>query len=256
MTELGRSHIHPATNFVPWSLGQSLPIGSLTEKTVLIHCAWDMKTYDQKCLQTTNVTGSLHLFEQAKKLGVRDFIFLSTLSAFDGTASFYGQTKLQVEKWVLQNDGVVIRPGLIWGGDSGLVQTLKKVLTKIPLVFVPGAACQLYLCHKDDLASLICRIVALKTAGPSLDRKILAAANPRSWKFIDLLKELARQNHKRPVLVPIPWQVPYLFLRLAELLHLRLPFKSDSLLGMLFTNPNAEFGENSSHFQTFALSQE
>jgi len=50
---------------------------------------------------------------------VESIVVISSLSAFAGCRSLYGKAKLQIESLALSADAVVIRPGLVYGNDSG-----------------------------------------------------------------------------------------------------------------------------------------
>jgi hypothetical protein len=47
----------------------------------------------------------------------------------------------------------------------------------------------------------------------------------------------AAQENRRCRFVPVPWQPVYWLLRSGELMRLHLPFRADSLLGLIYTAP-------------------
>jgi hypothetical protein len=59
----------------------------------------------------------------------------------------------------------------------------------------------------------------------------------------DLLRAFAAQEGRRCRFVPVPWQPLYWLLRGGERLSLRLPFRADSLLGLIRTAPGLIGGD-------------
>ena len=86
---------------------------------VLVHCAYDPIPVSWKEISTINIQGSIQLFEAARIGGVKQIIYISSISAFDNCKSLYGQAKLKIEKEVAKIGGAIIRPGLIFGENIG-----------------------------------------------------------------------------------------------------------------------------------------
>src|SRR5207249_3455131 len=66
-------------------------------------------------------------------------------------------------------------------------------------------------------------------------------AHPRRWTFAALLDALAARRGRRLRTFSVPGAVALAGLRLAEAAGLRLPFRSDSLLGLLHPPPAPDF---------------
>jgi nucleoside-diphosphate-sugar epimerase len=219
---------------VAWAFGDD-PAADLRARGVtrVVHAAWDMKASRLQDLEAGCVAGSRLLLEAAKAAGA-SFTFISTISAFEGARSAYGQAKLQVERMVLAAGGNVLRAGLVYGeGDGGMFGSLRDTVTKarfIPLIG-DGSAPQ-YLLPETILAQAVqAEFVGLVTVA---DSKPIA--------FRDLLRQLATAQGKSPVLIPVPWQILYAGFRCAEATGLKLGFKSDSVLSLVFQNPAPDFG--------------
>lgn len=208
--------------------------------THLIHAAWDMQANSMEDIQRICVRGSARLFDAARLAGVRQVVFISTISAFAGARSVYGQAKLAVERLALDAGGVVLRLGLVYGANGGGVfGSLKQVADKAR--FVPmigdGTALQ-YLLHEDTLADVVRRAV-----GGELDeaREPLTIAQPSGIAFRTLLRHIASIEGRHPILIPVPWRVLYIGLKLAETVGLKLNFRSDSVISFVFQNPSPDF---------------
>ena len=74
--------------------------------------------------------------------------------------------------------------------------------------------------------------------------RILTAANEQPWAFKQLLLEIARALDKRPKFIPLPWRLVWAGLKSAELWGLKLNFRSDSLVSLMYQNPRPDFSAN------------
>jgi len=235
----------PAEGSIRWELGQSVEISrELREQgvTVLVHAAWDFNQTSVKENERVNVEGSRRLFESADKAGVERIIFVSTISAFPNARSMYGKSKLRVEQLTLERSGgVALRPGLIWGdGPGGMFGALAKQVTQSRLIPLIGSGRSLqYLLHEDDLA----RAILGASRGQWKCETPVTLAHPRPWILRDLIQTIATQQQKNVKLLPVPWPGVYAGLKAAELLGLKMKFRSDSVLSLVFQNPAPDFSQ-------------
>jgi nucleoside-diphosphate-sugar epimerase len=186
------------------------------------------------------VQGSRQLFESADKAGVERIVFLSSISAFSGARSAYGQSKLRVESMVLERPGgIVIRPGLVWGaGPGGMFGALAKQVDQGSLVPMIGSGrYPQYLVHEEDLGEAICKAAA----GHLTSDAPITLANEVPWQLRDLIKDIAKKHAKEVRLVPLPWPAVYGGLKMAELIGAKLNFRSDSVLSLVFQDPSPDF---------------
>lgn len=208
--------------------------------THLIHAAWDMKANSMDEIQRTCIEGSARLFDAAKIAGVDKIIFISTISAFPGARSVYGRAKMEVEQMTSKAGGVVLRLGLVYGGNErGVYGSLKRVVDMAR--FVPmigdGSAPQ-YLLHEDTLADVVRRAVIGDFDGAN---EPLTIAQPDGIAFRALLGYIASDLGRHPILLPVPWRVLYLALRATETVGMKLNIRSDSVVSFVFQNPSPDF---------------
>jgi len=230
----------PEAGGVEFHLGQEIAPEQLNGVRALVHCAYDFAPRTWKQIKAVNVDGSGKLFQAARAAGVEAFVFISSLSAFAGCRSLYGQAKLEGEKLAQSAGAVVLRPGLVYGDAAGgmfgrLVAQLNQSRT-IPLP-VGGRQTQ-YLLHEEDLAALVLGCLEGRvnsSAGP------IAVAYERGWQLRELLSEIARVLDKRISFLPLPWQIPWLGLKVLELAGVRTSFRSDSLISLVYQNPQLSF---------------
>ncbi len=233
---LGRDRVHDDRFFV---LGDPVAPSVLEGADVLIHCAYDFGTRTASEENRTNVNGSLQLLQAAQRAGIRRTVFISTVSAFEGCRSFYGQGKLEVERAVLAIGGIVLRPGLVYGdAGKGMFGTLSR-LTRLPLLPVfDGGRQPFVLVHVDDLAHAIVQV--LERGAPKVDGPVVLA-HPDPMAFVDILRFIASRQGRRLRTVSIPGGLGVFLLKLFEKLGLSAGFRSDSLVSLLNVNPALDF---------------
>jgi nucleoside-diphosphate-sugar epimerase len=109
----------------------------------------------------------------------------------------------------------------------------------IPLI---GDGSQIqFLVHQDDLCAFIERYAAgsIRPGAP-----ILTAAHPQPWPLRDLLRVISRKLNKKVVFIPLPWRLVRAGLKSAEMCGLKLNFRSDSLVSLVYQNPHPDFSTN------------
>jgi nucleoside-diphosphate-sugar epimerase len=226
-----------------FQLGADISPPALAGVTALVHCAYDFRPLRRAEIRAVNVEGTRKLLSAGRAAGIGKIVCLSSISAYDGCRSLYGQAKLEIEKIALDQGALVIRPGLVYGGGPGgmfgrLVGQVRQ--SSVLPIFGDGSQIQ-FLVHNEDLAAFIEKFAAGKiTAGPAL----LSAAHAEPWPFKQLLLEIARRLGKKIRFVPLPWRLVWAGLKSAETCGLRLNFRSDSLVSLMHQNPNPDFSPN------------
>jgi nucleoside-diphosphate-sugar epimerase len=99
-----------------------------------------------------------------------------------------------------------------------------------------------FLVHNEDLCAFIEKFAAAEI---ETGTKILTAANDQPWPFKKLLLEIARALGKNPKFIPLPWRLVWAGLKSAERCGLKLNFRSDSLVSLMYQNPAPDFSANS-----------
>lgn len=233
-----RDREQPADNVVPFSLGETPVDARLRSCDVLVHCAYDLSAIRWNDVEERNIEGSRRLFSAAENLGIKRLILISSISAFDESASQYGRAKIAIEKLAQGFNGVIVRPGLVYGeSPGGMMGTLRRFVTRLPVVPVIGGAQEMFLVHQDDLAEMIRRL----THESHVPAAPLFACNERQVQFRRVLQLLATSGGKSPVFIPVPWRGAWLGLKILEMFGVRVGIKSDSLVSMMNPNPAPDF---------------
>jgi nucleoside-diphosphate-sugar epimerase len=204
------------------------------EVSAVVHAAWDLRLVRPRDLERVNVQGSLRLLDAARAADVPRFVFISTISAFDEAESYYGQTKLAVEREVARQGRVVIRPGLVYGErPGGMFGALKaQAGTKAIIPLLGNGRYAQYLVHEEDLAAAVVAAVTVD----EVPQKPVTVAHPEGWPLRSLLQQLAQSAGNNPHFVSVPWPLVYQGLKLTEAVGLKLGFRSDSVIGLVRHN--------------------
>ncbi|MGD0349465.1 MAG: NAD-dependent epimerase/dehydratase family protein [Verrucomicrobiota bacterium] len=228
---------------VAFQLGAEISPQALAAAGVLVHCAYDFQPLRWAEIHAVNVEGTRKLIQAARAAGVGKIVCLSSISAYDGCRSLYGKAKLEIEKIARDNGALVMRPGLVYGGEpAGMFGRLVAQVRKSSVLPVFGGGTQAqFLVHQEDLAAFIEKVADGKIA---VAPRILTAAHERPWPFKQLLSEIARGLNKKVTFIPLPWRLLWAGLKTAEVCGLRLNFRSDNLMSLMYQNPSPDFSPN------------
>ncbi|MHB8613217.1 MAG: NAD-dependent epimerase/dehydratase family protein [Candidatus Dormibacteraceae bacterium] len=237
------SHSTSGAGTVPFELGDEVQpeIFRSRQITALIHCAYDFKPISRAKIHSVNVEGTRKLLAAATSGDVERTAVLSSISAFEGSRSEYGRAKLEIEAAAAAAGALVVRSGLVWAdwppSGGGMFGSLARSAGARLVPLIDGSHPQ-YLIHEQDLFELLRRYCAGELQNPG---KPVVAAAPRPWAMRELLAELARRQGTRPRFLPVPWQPVWAGLRLAELVHLPVPYRSDSVVSLVYQDREPDF---------------
>jgi nucleoside-diphosphate-sugar epimerase len=207
----------------------------------LIHCAYDFTVTSEADIWAVNVVGTRRLLEAVAASGVRRTILVSSMSAYPGTDQLYGRAKLETERVALDLGMAVVRLGLVYGpGWGGMAGSLRK-MADLPVVPVVGARSHQYTVHEEDLSDAF----AVLAHASKLPNVPLGLANPEPVPFRLLMERIAAaagRPHSR--LISVPWRPLYAALWLGERTPAKLPFRADSLLGLVRPAPSVSGAED------------
>jgi len=152
----------------------------------------------------------------------------------------YGKAKLEIEKIASEAGALSIRPGLIYGDNPGGVfgKLVGQVKSSSLIPFLVGSPQTQYLLHSDDLSRFVFDCLTGKI--PHLSTPI-TIAHERGWPLKEIFIEIGKVLRKPIHFIPLPWQAVWLGLKSLETVGYRTNFRSDSLLGLVYQNPNLSF---------------
>ena len=150
---------------------------------------------------------AIEVAKKAKKDGIKQFIFLSSMSVYGmdtgvitretkpNPKTNYGKSKLQAEEQIveLRDESFkicVLRPPMVYGdGCKGNYQSIVKLIKKFPIF--PRVSNKRSLVHIDNLVAFV------KTA---IDQELDGLFFPQDNEYvrtIDLAKQIAKQENKK-----------------------------------------------------------
>lgn len=212
---------------------------ALRSADVLIHAAYNLSLTSVDDIWRVNVDGTRRLLDAAKEADVARVIVLSSMSAFAGTTQLYGRAKIDIEAMTVERGGIAVRPGLVYGKQAGgMAGTLRK-LTALPIVPVISGGAGVYTVREEELME----VIALLAAAVDLEPGTISLAHDERSTLADLLSAFAAQESHRCRFIPVPWQPIYWLLQAGEAMRLPLPFRADSLLGLVHSAPGLLGGD-------------
>ncbi len=216
----------------------------------LIHCAYDYRPLEYSEMRRVNVEGTVKLFEEAKNLGVTRLVYVSSVSAFKDAFSSYGRIKLETERQIAPLGAIVLRPGMLFGKNAGgIVGALSRVASKFPVVPLIGSGNQVfYPCHVNDLCEALAAILGMEDVPKDIP---IVTASEIAITFRDMIELFAKSNGKKPLLIPIPYTIIFIVLKIIERLRIRLPFRSDGLVYIKQPARSIDFGPTRALSLTF-----
>jgi nucleoside-diphosphate-sugar epimerase len=244
VTRLSQSASAGEGDEVPWRLGDDVEPEVFRSRniTALVHCAYDFTPVSRAQIQRVNVVGSRKLLASAAAGGVQRIAVMSTISAFEGCRSNYGRAKLEIEAAALAAGALVVRSGLVWAdgppSGGGMFGSLAKSVRAGLVPLVGGGRYPQYLINVQDLWELLRLFCDGAIQNPA---KPVVAAAAKPWPMRDLLAELARRQGRHPRFMPVPWQPVWAALRVAEIAHVPVPYRSDSVVSLVYQDPHPDF---------------
>jgi len=194
----------------------------------IIHCAYRPTVIERERELGINIDieGTREIVALARKHNVR-VIFLSTLSAHPDSITYYGKSKFIAERLHDPHEDLILKLGIVLGGKGGLFGRVKASLLKFKIVPLIGSGQQ-----KTQTVALddLCRVIEI-----GMEKHIVgtyAIAHPSVILMKDLYRGIARRIGVKPIFIPVPIPFAYHLTRFAERIGIRLPFTSQSILGL------------------------
>jgi nucleoside-diphosphate-sugar epimerase len=239
---------------IQFSLGSNENLSILQKVNVLIHCAYDFNLKRWNEINKVNVIGTKKLFEMAKSCGTK-IVYISTMSSFKDCASKYGKAKLTIEKEAFKFNGVVLRPGLVFGKSSGgMFGTLKGIVLKNKLIpIISGVSSRLYLIHEDDLVKSVYSIC--KKDYWNIKTPIILA-NKNGKTIEEILTTLCEKIGEKRIFINIPWRIIWFLVLVFEWINRSSRIGADSLKSLIYQEKNPSFTKSEElglHFKDFNI---
>lgn len=208
-----------------FDLNSSSPVDYPPKCIALIHIAWDWGANPDKNRQINVENASKKIFEH--KSSEIKTVLLSTMSVYSKSVSNYGSAKFELEKAFLNNNGSVVRAGIVFGGaNTGILAQLKKI-SRLPICIHVGSYKNF---HFSDLAGLAKALVdEVSKPNPSVSEYITKEKNSLH-EILNLIDPTIKRIHffVWPKAIELVSKSLRPFARV-------LPFRTDSLSALLPT---------------------
>lgn len=217
----------------PFRLGERIDPSALSGVSALVHAAHSLDEREWEDAWRVNGEGSIALARAAHSAGVGRIVFVSSMAAHPRAESVYGRCKLRTETELRRLGPLtIVRPGTIVG-PGGIFAQVSALAAKLPVlpVIEPwlGPKHRLQTAWIGDIAEALARILALPPSPSPVDYDL---ADENGAGIREFHRLVARSVGRRPLLIQIPLEAVLPLVRAAEALGLRLPIRSDNLLGI------------------------
>jgi NADH dehydrogenase len=178
--------------------------------------------------QAVNVDGTLRLAREARRAGVRRFVYVSSLGA-DAGDSGYHRSKFQAEQAVRAEappGWLIVRPGNVYGPGDEVISLLLKMVRTLPVIPLVGAGDQPFQpVWVEDLGLALARAVERESPRETA----VDVAGPDVTTMRETLELLAKITERSPVLVPVPEFLARAGTQAMEAVGIDFPVKDDQI---------------------------
>jgi NADH dehydrogenase len=114
--------------------------GAMRDAKCVIHLVGIIREWKESTFERAHTQATQHVVDEAKKSGVNRFLHMSALGTRPNARSRYHQTKWAAEEYVRKSRlaATIFRPSVIYGPKDKSVNTLLKVMRRLPFVPVLG----------------------------------------------------------------------------------------------------------------------
>jgi len=181
---------------------------------LIIHSAFDK---DDKSNEI-NTSGTKKWAQDAEKAGIKNQIFLSSISSQSEFLSSYGKSKKELEKWFLDRGHIVFRLGLVIA-DGGMFGRLLSSIKNSPIIpLISGGEFLVFPTDPETIYNLIHRISLGEV--PDNCGEPLNLHFEKGSTLKDILRELSKSMNKKAVFLPVPYSLVYPIVKIASLIKL------------------------------------
>jgi len=221
-----KTNIENMDHTIKTVLGEPLTIPK-ERYDIIIHCAFDKKDKSNN----VNTTGTIRWAKDALQAGVKEQIFMSSISSQSKFLTPYGKSKKYLEEWFFNNNFHVFRLGLVIANGGMLGRLIKSVNSSPVIPIIGGDKFPIFPTDPNTIYDLIYRIIigeikSEQNSGWNLQFKEATSLK----KILTCLKKI---SGKKTFLIPLPYTLIYPIVKLAELLKISgLEIDTDNLKGL------------------------
>jgi uncharacterized protein YbjT (DUF2867 family) len=167
--------------------------------------------------RAVHVDGARRLAGIANRAGVARFVHVSGIGADAASPSPYIRSRGEGESAVRAAfpRAVVVRPAVMFGPDDSFLSVLVQLLRRTPVFPMFGTGLtRLQPVYVGDIAEAIARVMTQ----PETDPITFECGGPGTYTFKGLLRTIAREIKRTPILMPVPFVLWRVLARVGEFL--------------------------------------
>jgi NADH dehydrogenase len=174
--------------------------------------------HGKETFHSVHVEAAQRVAAQARRRGVERLVHVSGIGANPASRSLYirmrGEGELAVRAAFA--DATLIRPAVMFGPDDAFLTTILKLLGQLPIYPMFGrGVTRMQPAHVEDVAEAIARIM-LRAETRS---KTFECVGPQVYFYEELLRVVAREAGRKPILAPVPFAAWHALAWVAEALR-------------------------------------
>jgi uncharacterized protein YbjT (DUF2867 family) len=203
--------------------------GAMKNANCVIHLVGIIREYRENTFERAHTQATKHVVDEAKRAGVKRYLHMSALGTRDNARSRYHQTKWAAEEYVRKSGlaWTIFRPSVIYGPKDKSVNTLMKVIRRLPFVPVlgPGTTKIQPISVQNVAKAFVAAIHNDLSIGKTYD---LCGLEAFTWNELYDRLQLLLGSRKPKIHLPLP--LARLQAALLERLLTNPPFTRDQLL--------------------------
>ncbi len=195
---------------------------------ILIHCAYQLagSNNSREGGEDLDESAARAIIALSKKYGIK-IIYLSSTSADDAAHSRYAKSKSKIERLFDINHDLILRLGLVVGGEGGLFGRLQANLRRFKIIPLLGGGRQrVQTLHLEDFCLVVDEAIEKKVVG------VYSIAHPDGVFMHEIYKGISHTVGVRPYFISVPLGIAYGITHPLEKMGIKLPFASDNILGL------------------------
>lgn len=186
-------------------------------------------TYSKNASIKDNIDSTILWAKELKNKGVVNQLFISSISAISNNKSPYAIIKNETEKYFLDNNMYIIRPGLVIDKENGLFNSMVKKVKQLPIIpLINNGSQKIKYIGLKDLIQEIYNIIINQQ-----NKKVLNLFYKNDLTLKELLLDVSKFTNKKIFFINIPYFLIYNAIRFSEILHIKMSINSSNIKGLI-----------------------
>jgi len=193
--------------------GEPLPIPR-GKFDLVLHCAFDKDDKSNRL----NTRGTIEWAATAEEAGIKNQIFLSSISSQSLYLSPYGKSKKELEHWFLERGHIVFRLGLVIANGGMFGRLLNSLLSSPVIPLISGGKFLVFPTNPENIFDLVSRIIKGEKKDNSGEPWNLQYR--RGIPLRELLDILIRSLGRKVLFLPVPYTLIYPLVKMISLIRI------------------------------------